>query len=91
MYNSWKEQYRKQEHMATAELQVACVPSYKQGWYGNKYARNRKMYTGLSITRSIGDVSQTAVRMRSTVRPSLAPGFVTILILLVNSESSAHW
>jgi hypothetical protein len=28
------------------------------------------------------DVSQTAVRMRSTTPPSLAPGFVTALMLL---------
>jgi hypothetical protein len=39
-------------------------------------------YTGLSITRSIGDVSQTTVRMRSTIPPLLARGFVTVFMLI---------
>jgi hypothetical protein len=40
-------------------------------------------YTGLTLTGSMGDVSQIALRMRSTVLPSLARGFVTVLMLLV--------
>jgi hypothetical protein len=39
-------------------------------------------YTGLSVTRSMSDVSQTAERMRNTIPPSLARGFKTVLMLI---------